>query len=413
MAEFSIFAGTKNLGSMDTANEEELSLAEFSSTDKSTWIHRIEKELRTQQWPDLSWQVAPDLSVDAAYHPEDPIAGGVVSPAGRYGQPWLIGESFDQADMTGGQELLQEALRLGLESPAILAASDLLAADWLGSVYTDMASVFWYSGPGDSPATVASVMRAQSTGAGPVKGGYFAPTIVDSDVVGQYTAWLGAFGTGFAGDFRLLCIDETLTRDPEDPVSDIAATALTMIRLLDVFHRSGNLDRSIADRILIRIHTGDHLLAEIARLRALRLVVANILQAYGLDPSGAVFIDAGIAPAAYGPDANYNRIKGGLCGWAMAAGGADRITIRPGQAAPPAEEQGFNRRVARNVHHLLREEGFMDQVTDPAAGSYYLEQFTEKIGTAAWQRMQTALSDPGDTDTAPARTGSLPDLQSF
>lgn len=398
---------------MDTANADELGLEEFSSTDKGTWIRRIEKELKTQQWQDLSWQVAPGLSIDAAYHPDDRIAGGVVSLDGRYGQPWLIGESFDQDAMAGGQELIQEALRLGLESPAMLAASDLLAADWLRSVYTDMAHVFWHSRAGDAPATVASVMRTQSTGSGPIKGGYLGPAAIDRNLPTQYAAWLSAFSTGFADDFRLLCIDETTNYDPEDPVSDITATALTMIRLMDVFHHSGNLDRDIADRILIRIHTGDHLLVEIARLRALRLVTANILQAYDLDPAGAVLIDAGIAPATYGPDANYNRIKGGLCGWAMATGGADRITIRPGQAAPPADEQGFNRRVARNVHHLLREEGFMDQVTDPVAGSYYIEQLTEKIGTAAWQRMQTALKEPGAADAVPARTGSLPDLQSF
>jgi methylmalonyl-CoA mutase len=35
--------------------------------------------------------------------------------------------------------------------------------------------------------------------------------------------------------------------------------------------------------------------------------------------------------------------------------------------------------LARNIHHILKEESWMDAVVDPAAGSHYIEHLTAKL----------------------------------
>jgi methylmalonyl-CoA mutase len=40
--------------------------------------------------------------------------------------------------------------------------------------------------------------------------------------------------------------------------------------------------------------------------------------------------------------------------------------------------------VARNTHHLLKEESQLNKVIDPLGGSYYLETLTDRIGESAW-----------------------------
>ena len=45
----------------------------------------------------------------------------------------------------------------------------------------------------------------------------------------------------------------------------------------------------------------------------------------------------------------------------------------------------FSRRIARNTQTILREESHLDQVIDPAGGSYYIESLTEEIAKKAWE----------------------------
>ncbi|MGC6470227.1 MAG: methylmalonyl-CoA mutase [Flavobacteriales bacterium] len=57
-------------------------------------------------------------------------------------------------------------------------------------------------------------------------------------------------------------------------------------------------------------------------------------------------------------------------------GGCNALMIRPYNQSFEAPND-FSNRLARNQHHLLREESFFDKVQDPAAGSYYIEALTQ------------------------------------
>ncbi|MBK6540993.1 MAG: methylmalonyl-CoA mutase [Flavobacteriales bacterium] len=60
-------------------------------------------------------------------------------------------------------------------------------------------------------------------------------------------------------------------------------------------------------------------------------------------------------------------------------GGCDGLTI-PTLPLPEGDQLG--RRVARNIHNLLRDEAFLDRVADPLGGSYTVEQLTTTIAKA-------------------------------
>jgi methylmalonyl-CoA mutase len=63
-------------------------------------------------------------------------------------------------------------------------------------------------------------------------------------------------------------------------------------------------------------------------------------------------------------------------------GGADRIVLSPTQEIDTV----FANRIARNVHHILKMESYLDVVADPAAGSYYIETLTEALAKEVWMR---------------------------
>ena len=48
----------------------------------------------------------------------------------------------------------------------------------------------------------------------------------------------------------------------------------------------------------------------------------------------------------------------------------------------------FTRRIARNVHIVLREEGHFDKVVDPAGGCWYVEKITAQLAEASWALFQ-------------------------
>jgi|AntRauTorckE5430_2_1112549.scaffolds.fasta_scaffold01418_4 hypothetical protein len=84
-------------------------------------------------------------------------------------------------------------------------------------------------------------------------------------------------------------------------------------------------------------------------------------------------------------DPNTAKIRTTAHSMAAVIGGADILMIKP------SDESGqtvFERRIARNVHHLLTEESYLGQVADPAAGSYYLETLTNHLAQKIWTDFQ-------------------------
>ena len=72
-------------------------------------------------------------------------------------------------------------------------------------------------------------------------------------------------------------------------------------------------------------------------------------------------------------------------------GGVDRLTVLPydaGREDKAEYPQAFGRRIARNVQQLLKLESGFDQVPDPAAGSYYIENLTRLFAEKAWAQFQ-------------------------
>ena len=59
-------------------------------------------------------------------------------------------------------------------------------------------------------------------------------------------------------------------------------------------------------------------------------------------------------------------------------GGCDALMIRPyNQSFEKVTD--FSQRLARNQHHILREESFLEKVRDPSAGSYFIEALTQRF----------------------------------
>ncbi len=134
----------------------------------------------------------------------------------------------------------------------------------------------------------------------------------------------------------------------------------------------------------------------IAKLRAARTCWARITQACGLNadqiPMRVHMITASTMMSQRDPWVNMLRTTTACFGAAL--GGADAITVQPFDAAiRDPEELGF--RIARNTQLILQEETKAGLVTDPAGGSWYIEDLTKNLSIASWREFQLIEKNGG------------------
>jgi len=155
----------------------------------------------------------------------------------------------------------------------------------------------------------------------------------------------------------------------------------------------------VAKKIRFNFGVGGNYFMELAKLRAARMLWANIIKAYNpvcnCDEStgeGQFCLCAAKMYAhcetstwnktVYDPYVNMLRTQTE----AMSAilGGADSLTVLPFDSVYE-QPTAFAERIARNQQALLKEEVHLDKIADPAAGSYYIETLTAHIAEQAWK----------------------------
>lgn len=147
---------------------------------------------------------------------------------------------------------------------------------------------------------------------------------------------------------------------------------------------------SIAPKIQFTLGTGSNYFMEIAKLRAVRLLWARIVEQYRPKQaqSTQMFIHSVTAArnkTLYDPYVNILRTA--TEGMAMALGNADSISILPFDFTYK-DPDDFSLRMARNQQLIFREEAHLNKTMDPGAGSYYIETLTDSIAHHAWKLFQ-------------------------
>ncbi|MEU9885917.1 methylmalonyl-CoA mutase family protein [Sphaerisporangium sp. NPDC051011] len=136
--------------------------------------------------------------------------------------------------------------------------------------------------------------------------------------------------------------------------------------------------------------------ATIAKLRAARVLWARVAEVCG-GPPGQLQHAVTSAAMVTRRDAWTNMLRTTLACFAAGVAGADAVTVRPFDDALGLPD-GFSRRIARNTSALLVEEARVARVSDPAAGSWYVERRTADLAEVAWQWFQEIEEAGGMAD---------------
>jgi len=154
---------------------------------------------------------------------------------------------------------------------------------------------------------------------------------------------------------------------------------------------------TIASKMQFTLSVGSNYFMEIAKLRAMRVLWATLVEQYLLACDCAYLISINAVASSWNKtlyDPHVNMLRATTEAMAAALGGADSIALKPFDMAYKQEDE-FSSRISRNVQTILKEESYFDKVADPAGGSYYIENLTHSIIEYAWNLFRETEADGG------------------
>lgn len=187
---------------------------------------------------------------------------------------------------------------------------------------------------------------------------------------------------------------------------ELAAMAATLVAYLRVFEGRGIAPADAFRQMSVHLAADTDIFSTASKLRAARTLIARIGEVSGArEAAGAVRIMALTSRRMMARrDPWTNMLRTTVATAAAAFGGADAILTRPFTDAL-GEPDAFARRIARNTQIVAQEESGLGRVIDPAGGSWYVEQLTDKLAREAWRQFQEIEANGGIV--AALRTGLI------
>lgn len=154
-----------------------------------------------------------------------------------------------------------------------------------------------------------------------------------------------------------------------------------LVEYMNWLTQSGKKPEQFLAKIAVQCPVGLQFFAEIALLRALRLVWFNIGSVIShSNKTIPLTIHASTSYALWSvADKNNNMLRATTQVFAAVAGGADAVIALPYTILFNDEQNDFAQRIASNIQLLLREESFLSNVIDPASGSGLVEDLTTQF----------------------------------
>jgi len=201
---------------------------------------------------------------------------------------------------------------------------------------------------------------------------------------------------------RAITVDATVFHDAgAADAQELGAALAAGVHHLRVLTDAG-LDVDAALRQLqFRFAATADQFATMAKMRAWRRVWSRVAQASGGCPDAARAPQHAVTSAAMMSqrDPWVNMLRTTLAAFGAGIGGADAVTVLAFDAALPGGapnlRPSFAARIARNTQLLLLEESHLGRVLDAGGGSFYLEQLTDSLASAAWSELQRIETDGG------------------
>ena len=372
----------------------------FPATDKQDWLQCVSKELKGRDLGSLDWELNERIRLSPLYTAEEVTA----RPALKRSAGWEIGAYVDHGDHATVNESALAALQQGAEAllfrlyrqPDTAAIGKILAGIRVDFVSLHCALRY----PGQDPAELfrdlVRYLRREGYTLSDIRGSVdFDPLLDWSEPPFPPLLRLLDFVHHWMPQFRVLQVNAAgFNNGPSQADTELALAIAKGAEYLQQARERGADPRVVNQHLQFAFTVGTSYYVDIAKLRALRILWANVLAGFGIEEAPAAVIAAHTDLATLGRDRDQNLLYLTTQALSAVTGGADQLFLAPAEGGDtPAT--AFGHRMALNVQHLLKLEAGLDRYADPAAGSYYLETLTTQLVEAAWERFRAIEAQGG------------------
>ncbi|MEO9967738.1 MAG: methylmalonyl-CoA mutase family protein [Reichenbachiella sp.] len=354
---------------------------EFEKPSRLQWIEKLNKDLGEDIAKRIStWTSERNLDLSAYYDRNDVTdISPVPTPPNL---SWKYLQTFDSNDTNA--ELL-DALMNGADG-AILEESVIPSLDKiLNKVAPEHCTLAIRTSNLESYQTYCKWVDAnlgESQQSEVLLFGDFT-TVASQTSPSRLSFLLGSFVKGQTRKHKTTCLDSGLIQS----MGGSAQLELSYLLSQSTYYINSLLDQGhdveqVLDSLFISTAVGSNFFLELAKIRAMRMLMSQITKAYGATDVH-IPIHAKTSPFTKSAiDANTNFLRCSTESMSAALAGVDYLSINPHHNIKSGE------RIARNISNLLKEESHFAKTLDPSAGSYYVEQLTQQLAKKAWQSFQ-------------------------
>ena len=442
--------------SADVENFPDVPLDEFTPPTDEEWKAACEALLKGAPFEKKMFtKTYEGITFDPMYtrkHTEDILPKGVmpgmgdylrgVDAAGYIGKPWGIAQACDETLPAENNELLRHEHDKGATiyhivlDTASRTGVDARQAEAVGDTGTSVTTVedmhvlltgldlakfplYVYAGANAVPllALVAAARRASGEDMAEVHGIVGADPIGALAADGKLPASLDAHYDSLAAAARWATVNaphlrtvfvrsDVYSNGGANDVQEVASVLATATAYLRALCERGLTIDEAASQIAFAFSMGANFFLQIAKLRAVRPLWAQIVGAFG-GSAEAQKMRIHARPALFFKtiyDPYVNMLRNTTEIFSGVVGGIDSFESAPFDE-PIRKGDEFSRRIARNVQIMLQEEFGLLQPIDPAGGSWAVETLTRQMKEKIWAEFQRIEKEDGII--AALRAGSL------
>ena len=442
--------------SADVENFPDVPLDEFTPPTDEEWKAACEALLKGAPFEKKMFtKTYEGITFDPMYtrkHTEDILPKGVmpgmgdylrgVDAAGYIGKPWGIAQACDETLPAENNELLRHEHDKGATiyhivlDTASRTGVDARQAEAVGDTGTSVTTVedmhvlltgldlakfplYVYAGANAVPllALVAAARRASGEDMAEVRGIVGADPIGALVADGKLPASLDAHYDSLAAAARWATVNaphlrtvfvrsDVYSNGGANDVQEVASVLATATAYLRALCERGLTIDEATSQIAFAFSMGANFFLQIAKLRAVRPLWAQIVGAFG-GSAEAQKMRIHARPALFFKtiyDPYVNMLRNTTEIFSGVVGGIDSFESAPFDE-PIRKGDEFSRRIARNVQIMLQEEFGLLQPIDPAGGSWAVETLTRQMKEKIWAEFQRIEKEGGII--AALRAGSL------
>jgi len=352
---------------------------DFDPVSSKAYKQKIQVDLKGLDYNDtLVWKSPEGIHIKPFYHRDD-----LTTLASTPGMPsqWFIGEDIFVLD---AQIAIKTALRVigqGTEAIHFVAEHPFDLDVLLAPLASHNITLYFQLGFLDSAFAKALLQKATKLD---------ISIFLNVDLIGNLTKdgnWFHSLEKDhehlkqiFKEGGNILSVDTAHYQNAGATITQQLAYGLCQV---NEYFNFAQANKIIIDTITFKVAIGSNYFFEIAKLRALRQLFDALKKEYSCTQNATCHIIA--RPSRRNKtiyDYNTNMLRTTTECMSAILGGANTIINRPYDDLYHKTNE-FGQRISRNQLIVLKKESYFDAVSNPADGSYYIEELTRELADKA------------------------------